>query len=245
MLKWHNVIDLHKATSLSIEKSQGISVSNSYLSPPKIMRWSQTLSRSHTAIRSELITNGASFTVGTNQLEFASSWPGYLYERCRFDQVIDLSYPGRANIEIYDSTMEYLQTLQSHADIMIIIMWNGAADDVEKDYNHVINMVDVLNSLHVPYAFTFSINYFYPPILPRRDAKKNFYKNIKDSLIQTMMSCNYFPSKKEHYLYDFAFFHDMLDDCQYHPNIQCRLKWTDEILLPELTKLGLVTEFTG
>lgn len=214
-------------------------MSDSYLLPPKIMQWDQSLQQSHLAIRPVLITNGASFTVGTNQLQYASSWPGYVYERCRLNKVVDLSYPGRTNSEIYDTTVDYFHSIDTTDNLFCMIMWNGLADDVDHDYELVMGMMDFFKNISVPYAFTFYANLFFPPILPRRDVKKNFYKNISQAKVQHMMSNNYYPLEKEHYLYDFAFFHDMLDDCQYHPNMQCRLKWTDEILLPEITRLGL------
>ena len=69
---------------------------------------------------------------------------------------------------------------------------------------------------------------------------KNFYKNVSMEKINILISKHFFPSDKNLYLYDFAFFNNMFEECQYHPSPQCKLKWTDEVLLPELTRLGLV-----
>jgi len=217
-----------------------IVMNKNYIFEPKIMQWEKTLPRSHNAIKSKLITNGASFTGGTDQTICAASWPGYVYERCDTSQVIDLSWPGKSNKEIYKTTIEYVDSIDNLDNFFSIIMWNGLSDQPDDDYDYILEMINYFEKLTISYAFTLYANIIFPPILPRRDCFKNFYKNVSMEKINILISKHFFPSDKNLYLYDFAFFNDMFEECQYHPSPQCKLKWTDEVLLPELTRLGLV-----
>lgn len=102
-------------------------MSNNFLAPPKIMSWVNRMDQHYTCDKKILAVSGASFTASTNQLKCAASWPGFLYDRCRFDQVIDLSYPGVGNEYIADSVMYFVEhtDTQQHKDLLVGVMWSG------------------------------------------------------------------------------------------------------------------------
>ena len=98
-----------------------------FLPVPKLLQWSHSLSQQYSSPQKILLTSGCSFTSSTLQLETAASWPGYVIDRCRFDQGIDYSYPGAGNEYIGDSILHHFTSIpDSDVDqYMVIIMWSG------------------------------------------------------------------------------------------------------------------------
>lgn len=105
-----------------------------FLPVPKFMQWQPSLDQRFVTTKSTLITSGCSFTSSTGQLESAASWPGYVKDRCRFEKVLDYSYPGVGNEYIGDSILHFFSQVPDSAvnQYMAIIMWSGLDRKMEK-----------------------------------------------------------------------------------------------------------------
>lgn len=97
------------------------------------MAWSPNLSQNYQCDRNVLITSGCSFTSSTLTLDCASSWPGFVRDRCKFDHVVDWSFPGVGNLYIADSIINYVKSLTDNQkkEAFVIVMWTGL--DREED----------------------------------------------------------------------------------------------------------------
>jgi len=98
-----------------------------WILPPRLLTWPKTLEQRYSSQRKIALVSGASFTSGTNQTTVAASWPGYIYERCELESVIDLSYPQMNNQYIGDSIIDAveLMSLPQKNNTFVIVMWNG------------------------------------------------------------------------------------------------------------------------
>ena len=98
-----------------------------FLPIPKLLQWTPSMSQRYSCTQKILVTSGCSFTSSTRQLATAASWPGYVLDRCRFDQCIDYSYPGTSNEYIGDSILTHFASVSDDAvdQYMVIIMWTG------------------------------------------------------------------------------------------------------------------------
>ena len=98
-----------------------------FLPVPKLLQWIPGLSQQYLCPQTILVTSGCSFTSSTLQLETAASWPGYVIDRCGFDQGVDYSYPGVGNEYIGDSILHHFSNvIDDDVDqYMVIIMWSG------------------------------------------------------------------------------------------------------------------------
>ena len=104
-----------------------------FLPVPKLMQWHWNLSQNYYCDQKVLVTSGCSFTSSTKTLDCASSWPGFVRDRCKFEYAVDWSYPGVGNLYIADSIIGYVDSLneQEKKDILVIVMWSGI--DREED----------------------------------------------------------------------------------------------------------------
>jgi hypothetical protein len=98
-----------------------------FLPVPKLMQWAHSLDQTYRCTSTKLITSGCSFTASTLQLQTAASWPGYVMDRCRFDQCIDYSYAGSGNEYIGDSILHFFSQIPDSSldQYMVIVMWSG------------------------------------------------------------------------------------------------------------------------
>jgi hypothetical protein len=98
------------------------------------MQWAHSLSQTYQCSYTHLVTSGCSFTASTVQLKTAASWPGYVMDRCRFDQCIDYSYPGAGNEYIGDSILHFFSKIPDAQikQYMAVVMWSGIDRKVEK-----------------------------------------------------------------------------------------------------------------
>lgn len=105
-----------------------------FLPVPKLMQWNHSLRQTYSCLSKKLVTSGCSFTSSTLQLDTAASWPGYVMDRCRFDQCIDYSYPGAGNTYIGDSILHFFSQISDHEtkQYMAIVMWSGIDRKEEK-----------------------------------------------------------------------------------------------------------------
>ena len=122
-----------------------------YLVPPKVFNWSRTLAQSHKAICPRLIVSGASFT-HQNTVGTASNWPGYLYERCGLELVIDYSFPQLGNHYIHDSMRFAFDEIPSQywQDYFVIVMWNYPIDTIKEESIKVHENWPKLESFYRP-----------------------------------------------------------------------------------------------
>jgi hypothetical protein len=131
-----------------------------FLPVPKLMRWKHSLNQHFVTNKKILVTSGCSFTSSTIQLETAASWPGYVMDRCRFDQCIDYSYPGSGNEYIGDAILHFFSEISdSNTDqYMVIVMWSGIDRKITKHiegnnqpnlkgtyYKRVLDLHDISN----------------------------------------------------------------------------------------------------
>lgn len=240
------------------------------------MEWVPSLDQLYCTNKKILVTSGASFTASTTQLNCAASWPGYVYDRCRFNRVVDLSYPGVGNEYIADSIVNYINQLDSleYQNHLVVIMWSGlgwATDkisnstytpcinnvsyqrknngipsredhqqDTELSYQRIIAISQFLKEKNISYVFTYYANILFPPCLPRNDLTCNFADYLSHQEIIKLQQLPWVPPNKRDYLYDYAFFNDY--NVEYHPPVECNLKWTDNILLPSICEQGFITK---
>jgi hypothetical protein len=230
------------------------------LLPPKILNWDWNLAQTYCSKQRVLVTSGCSFTASTQQTMSAASWPGFVRDRCRFDYAVDMSYPGMGNDYIRESIMD-----QVTPDCLVIVMWSGidrravsflppismttcALQDAEKIQTAKMSLSMVqqlkknLTEKNIPHAFTQYINLIYPPFLPKRDTTPVWAKYLNRTELEEVKNLIDIPNNPQHFLYDYAFFNKFLDNGdQFHPPVECNLKWTDSVLLPELAKKGLIS----
>lgn len=98
-----------------------------FLPVPKILKWDWNLSQQYSSDRSILITSGCSFTASTVDISCASSWPGFMRDRCRFEHVEDWSYPGVGNFYISQSIIEAIESKSDfeRSQTFVAVMWSG------------------------------------------------------------------------------------------------------------------------
>lgn len=230
-----------------------------HLLPPKHMSWDYSIDQQYHCNQKQLITSGCSFTASTQQLNCAASWPGYVRDRCRFEETVDLSYPGMGNDYIYQSIINYANT-----DSLIIIMWSGidrqsssinppkasSTKDLTNNekkqralmsFEMVQELKNELVARQIPHAFTQYINLIHPPFLAWPDTTEVWSKYLDKSQLIKLNDLIDIPTNPKEFLYDYAFFNDHLNGGDsYHPPAECNLSWTDQVLLPNLAKKGLI-----
>ena len=229
------------------------------LLPPKYMRWNYSLDQRYYCNQKQLITSGCSFTASTSQLDCAASWPGYVRDRCRFEETIDLSYPGMGNDYIYQSIKQYANT-----NSLVIVMWSGIdrqaismdppvaripkdlSNETKKQralmsFEMVQELKKELVARQIPHAFTQYINLIHPPFLAWRDTTGAWPSYLDNDQLNKLKDSIDIPTNPNEFLYDYAFFNDHLNAGDFfHPPVECNLSWTDQVLLPNLAKKGLI-----
>jgi hypothetical protein len=253
-----------------------------FLPVPKLLKWEYSLSQKYTCPESVLVTSGCSFTSSTLQLDTATSWPGYVVDRCRFNYCIDYSFPGAGNEYIADSILDYFSTIDDNevSRYKVIIMWSGIDRQEEKHldgdifYNShnypkinnisyhriqskyvdrvkstqcsvekIFEVYNYLNSRNISFAFTFYSNLLFPPYIPKRDTTHHFEDYVNSDTLNKLKTISWIPSNPMDYLYEYAFVNDLLNHEDYfHPLGKCNLEWTDNVLLPDLVKMGLISQ---
>jgi hypothetical protein len=114
---------------------------------PKLLKWEPSIPQHYNTRRKNLLVSGCSFTSSTTQIDFCASWPGFVVDRCGFNQCFDYSYPGVGNEYISDSIIYHLSKLSDDelTDYTVIIMWSGI-DRISKKIVNSLNS-PVLNGI--------------------------------------------------------------------------------------------------
>jgi len=118
---------------------------------------------------------------------------------------------------------------------------NIARGEALRSWKNIILIQNYLKNKQIPFGFSFYINQFDPPFIPRRDLTKEFSKLLDPEKIQQLRSCNWIHPFNDS-PFEWAFFQDsnlFLED-GFHLTPDGYLQWTDRILIPNLVKLGLV-----
>jgi hypothetical protein len=109
-----------------------------------------------------------------------------------------------------------------------------------RSWKNIVMMQNYLENKNLPFGFSFFVNTFDPPFLPRRMASNvAWQKSLLQDKIDILRKCNWIHDHKQS-LFEYCFEHDFLESDLFHPNCNGRLARTDQILLPGLTKMGLV-----
>lgn len=225
-----------------------------FLKPPKLMQWEPSIPQHYSTDKKVLLVSGCSFTANTNQLEYCASWPGFVLDRCRFDRCWDLSYPGVGNEFISDGIRKHLDHQESVTDYFVIIMWSGLNrttktkdkhESAELSANIILDMWEYLQSRSIPAVFTQYTNMLFPPFLPKRDITHEFPKYVSKETLDRLNAIPWIPTDPMDFLFEYAFRKDMLAEDMFHPGLGCSESWTDNILLPNMLKQGLITKWTN
>jgi hypothetical protein len=113
----------------------------------------------------------------------------------------------------------------------------------QRSYQKIIEVYEYLTSRKINFLFTSYSNLLFPPYIPKRDTTKEFDHWLDKDKIKILRNLDWAPSNPMHYLYEYAFTQDYLNQGDgFHPPCECNLEWTDKILLPELAKRNLINE---
>lgn len=136
------------------------------------------------------------------------------------------NYPKINNISYHRIQSEYVDRVKS------------TQCSVEK----IFEVYNYLNSRNISFAFTFYSNLLFPPYIPKRDTTHHFEDYENSNTLNKLKTISWIPSNPMDYLYEYAFVNDFLNHGDYfHPPNQCNLQWTDNVLLPSLVKIGLIS----
>jgi hypothetical protein len=99
----------------------------------------------------------------------------------------------------------------------------------------------LLSEKNISFAFSFYCNLLYPPYLPKRDLTHEFENHVDNTTLAQLRNLIHIPKRPMDFMFEYGFERDLLAEDYFHPNYDCLLNWTDEILLPGLEQMGLVT----
>ena len=108
--------------------------------------------------------------------------------------------------------------------------------------NKILEVYEYLTMRKISFVFTLYSNLLFAPYIPKRDTTFEFDGHINKDLLKTLQSLPWIPNKPFDFLYEYAFVNDFLNQGdQFHPPVECNLKWTDQVLLPNMSAQGLIT----
>ena len=108
--------------------------------------------------------------------------------------------------------------------------------------NKILEVYEYLSTRKIPFVFSLYSNLLFAPYIPKRDETFEFDSYISKDLLNTLQSLPWIPKEPLDFLYEFAFVNNFLDQGDhFHPPVECNLKWTDQVLLPNMSNQGLIT----
>jgi hypothetical protein len=114
---------------------------------------------------------------------------------------------------------------------------NRAAESASK----ILEVYEYLSKRKISFVFTFYANLLFAPYIPKRDTTFEFDDYISPSLLNQLQNLPWVTRKPFEFMYEYAFKNDLLNPIdQFHPNFECTLKWTDEVLLPNMLAQRLI-----
>lgn len=112
-----------------------------------------------------------------------------------------------------------------------------------RSWKNIIMMQNYLENKGIPFGFGFYINVFDPPFLPRRDLTKEFLGLLEPLKINQLKKCKWFHQPNDSF-FEWVFYQsdNLFELDGFHPNMEGHLRWADNVLLPGLVQLGLVSK---
>lgn len=141
------------------------------------------------------------------------------------------------NLQGHIDGVHFRRSQMSH----VLVDIDVSRGEALRSWKNIIMMQNYLKNKDIPFGFGFYINVFDPPFLPRRDLTKEFPGLLDPIKIDQLRNCNWFHRPKDSF-FEWVFYQKdnlFLPD-GFHPTLDGHLSWTDNILLPGLTQLGLI-----
>jgi hypothetical protein len=119
---------------------------------------------------------------------------------------------------------------------------NIARGEALRSWKNIIMTQHYLENKNIPFGFGFYVNVFDPPFLPRVDQTIEFFGRLDPLKIKQLKNCNWIHQPNES-LFEWAFYQEenMFNLDGFHLNPNGYLGWTDNVLLPNLVKMGVIS----
>ena len=118
-----------------------------------------------------------------------------------------------------------------------------AHSEALRSWKNIMLTHHYLKSKGVAFGFSFYINVFDPPFLPRRDKTIELPGVLAPEKIQQLRGCQWINDHNDS-LFEWCFYNDHNDSYfepdLFHPSPCGYLAWTDNVLIPNLVKMELV-----
>lgn len=115
------------------------------------------------------------------------------------------------------------------------------SEEALRSWKNIITMQNYLENKKIPFGFSFFVNTFDPPFLPRRMESNQPWENfVSADKIKKLRQCRWIHDHKKS-LFEHCFYNDFLGEDLFHPTHYGHLSWTDHVLLPGLEKMGLIS----
>jgi hypothetical protein len=144
----------------------------------------------------------------------------------------------RSQTKLYNSSQQpkigSTSYIRDQVPIDIKLSAKKSADKILEVYNY-------LTYRQIPFAFSFYCNLLFPPYLPKADTTCEFNSFIDRAQLKQLQLLPWIPKHPLEFLYEYAFINNYLNDGdRFHPPAEANLKWTDNILLPQMAEQGLL-----
>jgi hypothetical protein len=115
-----------------------------------------------------------------------------------------------------------------------------ARGEALRSWKNIMLTQNYLENKGVPFGFSFYINEFDPPFIPRRDLTKEFFGMLAPAKIEQLRHCRWIHPFNDS-PFEWAFYQkdNLFEPDGFHLSPNGHLRWTDNILLPNLVKMGL------
>jgi len=110
----------------------------------------------------------------------------------------------------------------------------------QQSADRIFQVADYLTSRNISFAFSFYCNLLYPPYIPKPDLTHEFDNYVDSTTLINLKKLPIIPKKPMDFMFEYGFAHDQLANDGFHPNYDCIVRWTNNILLPGLVDLGLI-----
>jgi len=111
----------------------------------------------------------------------------------------------------------------------------------KKSADKILEVYNYLTQRSISFAFSFYSNVLFSPYIPKADTTCEFDLVVDQSVLKKIKLLPWIPTDPFEFLYEYAFINNYLNDGdRFHPPWEANLKWTDNILLPQMVKQGLL-----
>ena len=104
-----------------------------------------------------------------------------------------------------------------------------------RSWKNIILVENYLRAKKANFGFSFYVNVFDPPFIPRLDYSSNAPDVLEKNKVQQLKNCSWLHDHNKS-VYEYCLKKDLLSDDLFHPDHNGYLDWTDNILLPSLEK---------